>query len=337
MNKILNKLLEKQDLSAREIRLFLDGMVTGEVPPAQIAAFLAGLRTKGETVEELVALIEGMRTYMVVVPGGETAIDTCGTGGDGSGTFNISTTVAFVVAGAGVTVMKHGNRAASSKCGSADVLEALGVNINITSMQAKKVAEKTGMVFLFAPMYHPAMKNIAPVRKELGVRTVFNYLGPFLNPAGVKRQLIGVPSPLLAKKLATVAVKLGYEHLLIVSNKDGLDELGLSSGSHIYEVKGERVKSKMFDPLKFGFKTASVKALSGGTAAQNAQLIKEVLSGKKGARRDIVVINAAHALYVSGKVKTVKEGIKLAEISLDSGAAKEVLEHVIKETNIYAQ
>lgn len=337
MNKLLNKLLECQHLTAHEIHVFLDGIVNGEVNASQTAAFLIGLRMKGETVEEITALIEGMRKHMIHIPDLSDAVDTCGTGGDGAGTFNISTTVACITAGAGVTVVKHGNRAASSNCGSADVLEALGVNIMLKPEEAKAVAKKVGMVFLFAPLYHPAMKNIAPIRKELGVRTVFNYLGPFLNPARVTRQLIGVPSPELAKQLAQAAAKLGYDHLLIVSNSAGLDELGLSAVSTVYEVQGEQIRSKTVDPQTFGFKTASNNALQGGDALMNANIIRDILDGKKSAKRDIAVLNAAHVLYVAGKAKTALQGIQLAEASIDSGAAKRVLDNLIKETKQYAQ
>jgi anthranilate phosphoribosyltransferase len=332
----LNKLLEKQDLTAEEIGAFLDGIINGKVNQSQTAAFLAALRVKGETVEEIAALIEGMRKHMIILPGIKNAIDTCGTGGDGAGTFNISTTVAFVAAGAGVNVVKHGNRAASSNCGSADVLEALGVNIMLKPEQAKSVIEKTGMVFLFAPLYHPAMKHIAQMRKELGVRTVFNYLGPFLNPAGVTRQLIGVPSPQLAEKLAHVAARLDYEHGIIVSGHTGMDEIDISAPTHVYEIKGKEITTKIVDPQQLGFKKVSAKDLQGGNAEENAQIISEVLDGKKDAHRAIVILNSAYVLYLSEKAKTITEGIMLAEESIDSGSAKRVLEKLIKESANYA-
>lgn len=336
MQNTLTKLLEKKDLSTGEIRSFLDGIVSGEVNASQTTAFLIALRMKGETVEEIVALIEGMRKYMISIVGIKNAVDTCGTGGDGAGTFNISTTVAFVAAGAGITVVKHGNRAATSKCGSADVLEALGVNILLKPEQAKEVAEKVGMMFLFAPLYHPAMKHIAPVRKALGVRTVFNYLGPFLNPAGVKRQLIGVPSPELAKKLAKVAAKLKYEHLVIASSANGMDEIDIAGPTQLFEVRGSIIRTKKVDPQKVGFAKPAVKALYGGSAHDNAKTITAILHGKKGAKRDIVVLNTAYVLYAAGKANTVAHGIVLAKESIDSGAAKTVLEDLIKETKRYA-
>lgn len=336
MHDILNKLMDKKDLTRAEIQTILNGIIQGELNAIQTGAFLAALRTKGATIEEITALIEGMRKHMVTIPGIKGAVDTCGTGGDGAGTFNISTTVAFVVAGAGVPVIKHGNRAASSKCGSADVLESLGVNIMLKPEQAQEVVETVGMVFLFAPLYHPAMKNIAPVRKALGVRTVFNVLGPFLNPAGVKRQLIGVPSPAIAKKLSLVGARLGYEHLIIASSNTGMDEIAVSRPTKVYEVKGKEIKMKAVDPQKLGFKKTPLKALQGGSTAENAKIITNVLAGHNGAQRDIVVLNSAYALYAAGKAVTVGQGIKLAEQSIDSGAAKKVLENLIREAKKYA-
>lgn len=330
---ILNKVVDRQNLSAKEVQFFLNKIVKGEVNASQIAAFLVALRTKGETVEEIAGLIEGMRSHMVLLEGMQYAVDTCGTGGDGAGTFNISTTVALVCAGAGVTVAKHGNRAASSQCGSADVLEALGVNIILKPEQAILVAQNAGMVFLFAPLYHPAMKHIAPIRKDLGIRTIFNYLGPFLNPAGVKRQLIGVPSPELAEKLANVAATLGYDHAIIASSKT--DEIAISEPTKLYEIKRTEITTTTVDPQQLGFKKAAENDLQGGDANENAAIITAILDGKKGAARDIVVLNSAYVLYVSGKAKTVEQGIEMAEASLDTGAAKKVLEKLIQQTKKY--
>lgn len=334
---LLNKLLDKKDLTQKELSFLLDEIVGGFMKPAEVAAFLIGFRVKGETTDEIVALIKGMRGYMLTVKTKGLVVDTCGTGGDGSGTFNISTAAALVVVGAGVQVAKHGNRAASSKCGSADVLEALGVHISLTPEQAGKVLEKVGMVFLFAPLFHPAMKHIAPVRKELGVRTVFNLLGPFLNPAGVRRQIIGVPNVTIARKLAQVAKKLGYTHLCIVSSKDGMDEVSINAPTQMFEIKKGRVVSKVLPPQSFGIKRSSKKDLLGGSSKENAESIKNILSGEKGAKRDIVVLNSAVVLYVAGKVETIKEGMMLSEKSIDTGSAKKVLERLIKETKKYAQ
>jgi anthranilate phosphoribosyltransferase len=318
--RILEQLLQKKNITSSEVQEFLEAIIAGEVNPSQIAAFLVALRIKGESVDEIVGLICGMRKHMIAFPECSDAIDVCGTGGDGSGTFNISTTVAFVVAGAGVKVVKHGNRAASSNCGSADVLEYLGVQITLSPTQAAALFKKTRMIFLFAPLYHPAMKHIAPVRKELGIRTVFNYLGPFLNPARVKRQIIGVPSLQIAKTLASVAAQLDYEHVMIVSGKR-MDEISLSEKSTIFSLKGKTITKEVIDPQSFGFPKASLSALQGKDIEENARIMKSILNGEKGPRRDIVVLNSAYALLVAGKVKSVVDGIVLAEKSIDSGAA----------------
>jgi anthranilate phosphoribosyltransferase len=256
-------------------------------------------------------------------------IDTCGTGGDGAGTFNISTTVALVVAGAGVPVAKHGNRNASSRCGSADVLEALGVTITLSPEHAAAILSKIGVVFLFAPTFHPALKHLSPVRKELGFRTVFNYLGPLCNPAGVKRQIVGVPDAEAAMKLAEVATGLQYDYLLLVSNEDGLDEIGLNAPTHAIEVRGREIQRYTIDPRDWGIPPAPVSALAGGDATENATFVRAVLSGENGPHRDIVVLNAAYALLVSGTVKDVPEGIARAKKSIDSGAAGRKLKELI--------
>lgn len=328
--QLLNKLIEKQDLTTEEAQNLVGEMMSDNIPPAQIAGLLTGLRMKGETIDEILGCIQAMRNHMATVKTDGIVIDTCGTGGDGAGTFNISTTVAFVVAGTGVKVAKHGNRNASSQCGSADVLEALGVNIQLTPEQAAKVLEKVGMVFLFAPLYHASMKNIALVRKELGIRTIFNVLGPFCNPAQVKRQLIGVPNRAIAEKLAQVAKHLDYDHLMIVSNEEGLDEVGISSITHVFEIKKDHdistVSELMIYPEQLGFKQISTDHLKGGNAEDNARITKDILTGQKGPKRDIVILNSALALVVSGKVKDIHEGITIAEKSIDSGKAKKVLE-----------
>ncbi|PIQ80949.1 MAG: anthranilate phosphoribosyltransferase [Candidatus Pacebacteria bacterium CG_4_10_14_3_um_filter_34_15] len=332
---LLNQLINKQDLTAEEARLFLLEVMKRVITPSQIGAILIALRMKGETPEEIVGLIKAMRENMIRV-NAKYAIDVCGTGGDSSGTFNISTAVAFVVAGAGVKVVKHGNRAASSKCGSADVLEALGVNLQLSSQQAKEVFNQVGMVFLFAPLFHPALKNLVTVRKELKTRTVFNLLGPFANPASVKKQLIGVPSLEIAEKLAEVGKNLGYDHLLIVTSDDGFDEISVSSTSTLFEVKNKLIKKSVVNPASYGFKKVSKKEIMGGSVEQNAGYIKEILQGRKGSKRDIVILNSAAALYVDDVVVDIKEGIRLAEKSIDSGKAGLVLENLVKETQKYA-
>ncbi len=332
MTDLLTKLLEKKDLTKEEAQGFLDTVVAGEMTPAQIAAILTALRMKGEAVEEIVGLLESMRAHMQKINAPH-AVDIVGTGGDGSGTFNISTAAAFVAAGAGAKVAKHGNRAASSKCGSADVLEALGVNIQLTPEQAQKVFDVAGIVFLLAPVYHAALKNVVAVRKELKVRTIFNVLGPFANPAGTKRQLIGVPNQTIAKRMATVASRLGYERVLIVTS-DGMDEISLSGKTTGYDV-GNVVKKITIDPQKLGFKSAPIAELVGGTADDNAGVIRAILLGARGPQRDVVVLNAAYGLLVAGVAKTAKEGVARAEKSLDSGAAEAALERLVKESNSF--
>lgn len=331
ITNVLNKLISKQNLTTKETELFLNEVVKGEATPAQIGAILVAVRMKGETSDEIVGFVKAMRENMVHV-NVSNAIDVCGTGGDGNGTFNISTVVAFVVAGARVKVAKHGNRAASSKCGSADVLEELGVNLQLSPQQAEEIFNKVGMVFLFAPLFHPTLKNLVTVRKELKIRTIFNFLGPFANPASVEKQLIGVPNIEIAEKLAEVGKILGYDHLLIVTSEDYLDEISISSTSTLFEVKDNSVKQSVIDPISYGFKKVSKKEVVGGNAKENARFIREILGGLKGPKRDIVILNSAAALYVADVVVDIKEGIRLAEKSIDSGKARLVLENLVKET-----
>lgn len=332
---LLNKLIEGNNLSKKEISFLLNEIIDGNLTPAQTAAFLVALRTKGESIEEILGLIETMRKHMIKIrlPN---ALDIVGTGGDGSGTFNISTTTSFIVAGMGVPVAKHGNRAASSKCGSADVLEGLGVNINLTPKQTEKVFTKLGLSFIFAPNFHPAMKQIGPIRKELGVRTIFNFLGPFLNPAQTKKQILGVPNKTIAEKLSKVASKLRYNHLLIVSSEDGMDEITTSAKTHIFEIKLGQIKTFNISPEQFGIKRVNKKDLAGGGVEENIKIVKSILEGLKGPKRDIAILNSAAAFYISEKAKNIKSGIKLAEQSIDSGRALKVLENLILETQKYA-
>lgn len=334
---LLEKIIQKENLLSQEIASLLDSCVSGELTNEQLAAMLIALRMKGETVDEITGLIHEMRNLSIPFPTDSFAIDTCGTGGDGKGSFNISTAVAFVVAGAGVPVIKHGNRAASSQCGSADVLATLGVNFMLTPEQAKDVFDTVGMIFLFAPLYHPAMKVIAPVRKALGTKTVFNYLGPFLNPAKVTRQLIGVPSKQIADTLAQVATHLNYEHLLLVASEEGIDEIGINKKTLMYEIKGKYIRKEIINPQQLGFNTNPSEDINGGDAEKNADIIKNILKGERGAQRDIVILNSAYALLVSETVSDVKEGIRRAEESIASGAAETVLSHLIKETQKYAK
>jgi anthranilate phosphoribosyltransferase len=330
--EILNTLVERKDLTAAEARQFLFDVMDGAITPVQTAAILTAFRMKGESTAEVQGLIQAMREKMVPVRA-DGAVDVVGTGGDGSGTFNISTASAFVVAGAGVKVAKHGNRAASSKCGSADVLEALGVKIELAPEQAEAVYKNAGMVFLFAPLYHPSMKQVVLVRKELKMRTIFNVLGPFSNPAGTKRQLVGVPNAALAKKLADVAKGLDYTRLLIITSEDGMDEASISANTSVFEIAGKSVKKSVIKPAALGFKKAPASAIRGGTAEENAAIIRNILGGEKSPKRDIVVLNTGLALYAAGAAKTPKEGTARAEVSLNSGAAREALKRLIKESN----
>ncbi len=331
---VLNQLITGENLSSSRARLLLLGMAQGEMPATQMAALLTALRAKGETPDEIVGFIRGMRQKMIPIEGAD-AIDVCGTGGDGKGTFNISTAVSFVVAGAGVKVAKHGNRRASSMSGSADVLTALGVNINLTSSQAAKILENVGMVFLFAPLYHPAMKSVSLIRKELGIRTIFNLLGPFCNPASVKRQVIGVPNSTIAEGLAAAALKLRYVHLCIVTS-NGTDEMLTSHSSTIFEIKGRSLKKFSINPQSLGFPKSFIRDIKGGDAQTNAHIIRAVLDGRRGPCRDVVILNSALALYVAGVVKNVAEGVVLAGESIDHAKAKSRLTCLIKETQSYA-
>lgn len=332
---LITKLVAKQNLKTAETKAFLTAVMQGDVLPSQIAAVLVALRMKGETVDELVGFIDAMREKMIRVTA-QDAIDVCGTGGDGSNSINVSTAVCFVVAACGVPVSKHGNRAASSRSGAADVLEALGVHIQLTAEQAASVLKNVGVVFLFAPLFHPATKNVVIVRKELKIRTVFNFLGPFLNPAGTTKQLLGVPDKKIAETMIAVGKKLGYKHLVIVSGDDGMDEVSIAASTHVFELHNNRIKRFTIDPREYGLKKATKKAVVGGTAAENAVVIKEILAGKKGAKRDIVVLNSAVALYAADKVKTITDGIARSEHAIDIGEAKKVLDQLIKETKQYA-
>lgn len=328
--ELLNK---KQDLTQEQAEHLLE-LLIGGADNSQITEVLKALAEKGESVEEIVGFAEGMRGLMLTVDAGEGVVDIVGTGGDGSNSFNISTVSAIVTAASGVLVAKHGNRAASSKCGSADVLEALGVNINLTPEKAKEVLEKVGIVFLFAPMFHPAMKVVGPVRKELKMRTIFNYLGPFLNPGKVTRMLFGVANLELAEKFLEIAKRLNFKHLIIVTSDDGMDEISVADKTTAFELRDGKVTKFVIDPQKLGFKEYSKSELVGGEPKKNAEIVRNILSGQEnGAKRDAVILNSAYALVVAGKVKNVEGGMKIAEGVIDSGKALEVLGSLIKESN----
>ena len=303
----------------------------GEATPVQIASFLTALRMKGETVDEIAGLASVMRNKATPVKVSGPAIDIVGTGGDGSGSFNISTAAAFVAAGAGLKVAKHGNRAATSQCGSADILEALGVKIDLGPGEVAECIEKVGIGFMFAPAYHPAMKYAAPVRREMGIRTVFNILGPLTNPARVEHMVLGVPSEELGKKIAAVLYRLGTKHSLVVHGKDGLDEISISGKSIIWDVTKEKLSPPYeVSPKSFGFEKADIADIKGGTPKENAAALLNILDRKKGVRRNITVMNAAAALIAGNVTTDMKEAARQVEDAIDSGRAKEKLYNLVE-------
>jgi anthranilate phosphoribosyltransferase len=311
-------------LTANDAHAAMASVMEGEATPAQLGGLLLALRKRGETIDELTGFARAMRERVVPVSAPEGAIDTCGTGGDGSRTFNISTAAALVVAAAGVPVAKHGNRAMSSATGSADVLEALGIPIDHSASSAASALESDGFAFLFAPSYHPAMRHAGPVRRELGVPTAFNLLGPITNPAGVRRQVIGVADPAAAAKVAHVLHRLGTERAFVVHG-DGVDELPLDGSGIAYDVSRLGVRRRRIDSAALGLSSAASAKLRGGDAAKNAAIITSVLGGEKGARRDVVLLNAGAALLASGRARTLSAGIRLAAQTIDSGAARALL------------
>ena len=328
---LISQLLNKKDLSESQMRLVMQEILSGSVETADIVSFLTSLNDKGETAQELTAAVKVMLKYVdPIIVDKPNILDTCGTGGDKKGTFNISTITAFVASGAGVTVAKHGNRSVSSKCGSADILEALGININTDKVKIKKCLEEIGVAFLFAPNLHPAMRFVMPARKQIAKKTMFNILGPLINPARATNQLIGVYSREWLRTLAEVLHNLGTKHVLVVHGADGLDEVTTSDRTFISEAHNGSIKDYEITPEEFGLKRAQFTDLLGGCIEENVKIFKEVLSAKKGARRDIVLLNAGCAIYAADKVNTIQEGIKLAESSIDSGAALKKLE-LLKE------
>ena len=336
INEAISKLVERVDLEENEVSLIIEQMMNGELTNSQIAAFLVALRIKGETIQEITGASKVMVDKAVRVNHSyDNVVDLCGTGGDNHGTFNISTAASFVVAGAGIPVAKHGNRSVSSPVGSADVLEALGVNINLDSSDAEKCLEKVGIAFLFAPVYHPAMKNVAVPRKEIGIRTIFNILGPILNPALVKHQVMGVYAEFLLEPIAKVLRNLGSEHALVVHGSDSMDEFTVTGPTSVAELKDGIVKSYQIDPKKLGFKKRKLEEILGGKNSQeNADFILSVLKGEdQEARRDITVLNAAAGIFVSNKVDELSAAVELAKESIDNGRAMKKLEELIEFTN----
>lgn len=328
----IDKLVQGESLGNIEASGVMEEIMTGNATQAQIGAFLVALRMKGETVEEIAGLAHVMRNHALNVDLGDLrVVDTCGTGGDRSGTFNISTAAALVAAAAGATVAKHGNRAMSSKCGSADVLESLGVEISLDPEGVARCVRHAGVGFMFAPLFHPAMKHAAPVRRELGTRTVFNILGPLTNPARARRQVLGVPSEALAAMMAGALQRLDAQHALVVHGHGGLDELSITGPSVMYRVRAGRAIERIdLEPEDVGFETASPEALAGGTAAENAEIIKSILGGERGARREVVLMNAAAALIAADLAVTMREGVELAAIAIDSGNALDTLGKLVE-------
>lgn len=334
IKEAINYLVSGSSLSFEQSTAVMEEIMSGEATPAQIAAFVTSLRIKGETVDEIAGLASVMREKAVPVEVTPPIIDTCGTGGDNCSSINISTAAAFVAAGAGLKVAKHGNRAITSQCGSADVLEALGVKIDLTAEAVAKCLEKAGIGFMFAPLFHPAMKHAAGPRREIGIRTVFNILGPLTNPAGAEFQVIGVPSQELGEKIAAVLHRLGTKHSLVVHSLDGMDELSISGKSIIWEVNEQGVlPPSEIDPTSFGLKKTDLSEIKGGTPEENADILCRVLNGEKGPGRDVVVLNAAAAIYAGNLASDLKEGVRFAQAAIDSSRALEKLEGLIRLSN----
>ena len=331
----LGQLLEHQDLTHEAMLGVMHQVMGGELTQAQIAAFLIALRAKGETVDEIAAAAMVMRELSIKVDIQDKAhlIDTCGTGGDGIQTFNVSTISAFVAAAAGAKVAKHGGRSVSSTCGSADVLEALGVNVNQTPQQVAASVNEIGIGFMFAPNHHSAMKHAAPVRRELGVRTLFNLLGPMTNPANAHRQVMGVFDQSLTNKLAKVLQQLGSEHVLVVHGADGMDEISFTGDTFVAELKNGEVTEYLMNPAQWGLGLHDVKDIQIQNAEESKAMILAVLNGKPGAARDIVLLNAGAAIYVSGLVDTMQAGVEKAAAVIDSGAALQKLHQLISYSN----
>ncbi len=333
IKKAIAKVVERIDLTEAEMMAVMDEVMTGGASPAQIGSFLTALRMKGETVEEITGAAKVMREKATKVDAPDGVVDTCGTGGDGSMTFNISTAAAFVASGAGLKIAKHGNRSVSSNCGSADVLRALGVNIEAEVSRVEECISKAGIGFLFAPMLHGAMKYAAPVRREIGIRSIFNVLGPLTNPAGARRQVIGVYDPALTDSLAKVLNNLGSERAFIVRGEDGLDEITLADATRVTELNAGSIRTYHISPEDFGFARCAPADLKGGGPDENASIIMGVLEGRKGPARDIVLLNAAAAITAGGLAPRLEEGIALAHGSIDSGEALARLEQLKDITN----
>jgi anthranilate phosphoribosyltransferase len=329
----ISRLIERHDLAPEEAEQVMGAIMGGSTTQSQIGAFLAALRMKGETPEEIAAFARTMRRHAVTIAPvtQKTLVDTCGTGGDGTHTFNISTAAALVAAGAGIPVVKHGNRSVSSTCGSADVLSALGVNLAVDPTRQAKIVEKVGIAFLFAPNHHPAMRHVMPVRQELGCRTVFNILGPLANPAGARAQILGVYHPDMIRPMAEVLRILGLPRAMVVHG-NGLDEITTTGDTCVCELDKGTINSYTLNPGSFGIAPASLSDLRGGDPQKNAHIIREILAGERGAGRDIVLLNAGAAIYTGGQARDLHEGIGRAAYSIDSGNAGARLDALIEAT-----
>src|SRR4051794_28878881 len=328
--ELIEKLQQRADLTVDEAAAAMEAIMDGRAQPSQIAGFLVGLAMKGERPDEIVGLARTMRARATKLSRSfEPVFDTCGTGGDGANTFNVSTVAALVLAGCGVRVAKHGNRSASSRCGSADLLEALGVHVSAEPAAVERCLEQAGIAFFFAPVFHPSMKHAAATRKELGIRTAFNLLGPLTNPAGATRQLVGVPRPELTELVARSLAQLGAERAWVVHGADGLDEISTTGYTKVSECRGGSVNTFYLHPADVGLPKSSAESLRGGDAGDNAAIARAILAGEPGPRRDIVLLNAGASLLIAGKASAVPEGIALAAEAIDSGRAAAVLDTLI--------
>jgi anthranilate phosphoribosyltransferase len=330
----LEKIINNKNLSEKEASEIFGKIMSGKLTNAQIAGLIIALRVKGESINEIIGFVKEMRQRMGKIKvDDENLVDTCGTGGDGKNTFNISTVSAFVAAGAGCRIAKHGNRAISSKSGSADLLESLGVKINLSPQKVKESIEKVGIGFLFAPLFHKAMKYAAPARKEIGIKTVFNILGPLTNPAGAKKQLIGVFNEKLTEPLAHVLKNLGTKRCMLVHGEDGLDEITITGKTKITEIYENSIKTYYIKPEDFNFKRGNLKDLIYKSNEENREITISILKGEKSSKRDIVLLNAGATIYLSGIAESLKKGIEAAKESIDSGKAFKKLNHLIEFTN----
>ena len=328
------KLAKKEDLTYETAEAVMNEIMSGEATPVQMSAYLTALSIQGETIDEITASAAGMRAHCIKLLHNMDVLEIVGTGGDGSNSFNISTTSSLVIAAAGVPVAKHGNRAASSKSGAADVLEALGVNISIPPEKSAQLLKDISICFLFAQNYHVAMKYVAPIRKELGIRTVFNILGPLSNPAGANMELMGVYDESLVEPLAQVMAKLGVSRGMVVYGKDSLDEISMCAPTAVCEIKDGWFQSYELTPEQFGYERCDKSQLTGGSPQENAEITKAILEGReKGAKRQAVCLNAGAALYITGKAETIEQGVRMAESLIDDGSALRKLEEFITESN----